>query len=85
MNVKRGDMAIVIKAANPENIGLVVSVDEYHWDDIDHHCWWVSVPRPVPVGMLRRMATSAICPDDYLRPLTDVPDETIIETIKEIA
>lgn len=69
MNVKAGQKAILIKALNSNNLMKVVSVDIWFGDFIDFKdCWEITMD-----GGFR------ICPDAWLRPVSDIPDELFLE------
>lgn len=80
VNCKPGDMAIVIKAICPENVGTIVEVIgpgmlPHGKNGFE---WQTYTPRPSPafapeLGMVT-LKTHSDCPDAWLRPVSDLPD-----------
>jgi hypothetical protein len=81
LNCKPGDLAVVITAHNPENIGTIVRVIKKHHNQnalVDFkgsHIWMAEAPRPMlyDVGgkMIRRRRGAV--PDAILRPIRGLP------------
>lgn len=90
MNVKPGDMAIQIMAHNKENIGLIVSVIKF---DSGMQCWECTTYKAIQgycMGILvtQEAGQPFFCPDEWLRPISGLPDTEETEEqqpIKEIA
>jgi hypothetical protein len=81
LNCKPGDLAVVITAHNPENIGTILRVIKKHHNQnvlVDFkgsHIWMAEAPRPMlyDVGgkMVRRLKGAV--PDTILRPIRGLP------------
>lgn len=87
MNVKQGDMAIVIKSRMyPETLGLIVEVTKFLGED--DNLWGCVTQRPVRIkdkftgewGKTHRLAI----PDAHLRPISGLPDEDDIDESKPV-
>jgi hypothetical protein len=91
-NVKTGDLAILIKDERPENIGAIVEVGkrDYDWRLPGPGPYWhcTTTGRPLVtlclVDLQYRMCTEVLCPDDYLRPISGIPDGDVTARPKEI-
>lgn len=88
MNVKPGDLAYLIRAEIPKNIGAVVEVlrlcTEYDCYANDP-AWWVRSPAPM-MHTNGSFQFDGTAPDRNLRPISGVPvDEDITEDLKELA
>lgn len=90
MNVKPGDVAIIIKGRWP-NVGRIVQVDRA-WGDVDYShlgygvlpCWLVeSLGGDLDTGI--GPAQSGYTPDLSLRPLPDITPDQAIEIRKQHA
>jgi hypothetical protein len=86
LNCKPGDLAVVVTAHNPENIGTILRVIKAHRDQnalVDfkgQHIWLAEAPRPMTYnvgGKLVKRKRGAV-PDAILRPIRGLPgaDET---------
>lgn len=98
MNVKQGDLAILIKASVAENIGLIVQVGGFTGNHpVYGPLWGVKVDKYVqtgkfygkePVSFFGGVEAGAVvqAPDDWLRPVSGIPETSQIdEQIKEPA
>jgi hypothetical protein len=81
LNCKPGDLAVVVTAHNPENIGTIVRVIKKHHDQnalVDFkgsHIWMAEAPRPMLYdvgGKMVRRRKGAV-PDAILRPIRGLP------------
>ena len=81
LNCKPGDLAVVITAHNPENIGTIVRVIKKHHNQnalVDFkgsHIWMAEAPRPMLYdvgGKMVRRRKGAV-PDAILRPIRGLP------------
>lgn len=82
MNCKQGDLAIIIKANNPDNLGRIVQCVQYlgiRWlryrnGISEEPCWLLDRPYMTFDGK-----PSQTCSDNVLRPLRNPPgeDETL--------
>lgn len=82
MNCKPGDMAVVLQAKLPQNIGLIVEVLERGFmDNEDGWTWRVKAAWPCTavntLSGLRRTVTEASVRDAWLKPIR--PPETPVE------
>lgn len=91
MNVKTGDIAIVIKSLKGQSIGTIVEVEKAYgdWGGLGF-CWVVNSPRPVmtaqPDCTNQRMAFRYLVPDEWLRPVNGLPiEDEVTEDLKETA
>jgi hypothetical protein len=90
MNVKPGDLAIQIMARIPENIGIIVTVQE--WNPFFKE-WLVTSERTLRgMGLVTGViniipAGELVCvPDEWLRPVSGLPmDEETTNDINEPA
>ncbi|HVM91761.1 MAG TPA: hypothetical protein VMT67_03060 [Terriglobales bacterium] len=98
MNVKQGDMAIVVSAFHvKENIGRIVEVVRPaihgmdYLSDNNSFTWMVRSSRPlgrVSYQGIFRLSDDyeAPCADENLRPISSIPiDDEVIEELKEPA
>lgn len=91
MNVNKGDMAIVIKSLNRENLGAIVHVGEflgYLWGD--ENCWECHFDRPRPTKSESGLVSMDIkcgIPDAWLRRVSGLDDteSTDEQLIKPVA
>ena len=90
MNVKPGDLAIMIKAALPENIGSIVVVirpgimREYGPEWI---CESTNTSRGVSDfghSLVIQKGDEFDCPDSWLRPVSGLPDQQHTEEHNEL-
>ena len=81
LNCKPGDLAVVITAHNPENIGTILRVIKKHHNQnalVDFkgsHIWMAEAPRPMLYdvgGKMVRRRKGAV-PDAILRPIRGLP------------
>ena len=81
LNCKPGDLAIVVTAHNPENIGTILRVLKKHhnqnalFDYTGAHICMAEAPRPMVYdvgGKIVRMRKGAV-PDAILRPIRGLP------------
>lgn len=92
LNCKPGDMAVVVTAHNPENIGTILRVIKAHEDQnalVDfkgQHIWFVEAPRPMTynVGGKLVMRRRGAVPDAILRPIRGLPGADETRTTKNI-
>lgn len=83
MNVKPGDLAIVIKGNSTGKICIVHSAKGVILGDF---CWCVEFKEPVPT--MASPSMTPFCPDTWLRPVSGLPDAEYTderEPIKELA
>lgn len=84
MNVKQGDMAIIVKAKIPENIGKIVKVLEFAGESHGRsNVWIIAFQRPskfwqVETGKVG-VSLQATAPDEWLRPISGLPDADDID------
>ena len=90
LNCKPGDLAVVITAHNPENIGTIVRVIKKHpnqnalVDFKGSHIWMAEAPRPMLYdvgGKMVRRRKGAV-PDAILRPIRGLPANDVKRTVK---
>jgi hypothetical protein len=92
LNCKPGDLAVVVTAHNPENIGTIVRVIKKHHNQnalVDFkgsHIWMAEAPRPMLYdvgGKMVRRRRGAV-PDAILRPIRGLPanEEKRVSKIK---
>lgn len=84
MNVKPGDMAIVVKSATGKNQGRIVEVisplgespwhNGYCWNPGDGFCWLVKFQSEVMALRPGRYLFAPV-PDAWLRPVSGLEDE----------
>jgi hypothetical protein len=93
MNVKAGDLAIVIRAHQViEAIGMICEVRSFYgpfsFDSFGvQPAWIIKLPRKVR-AVSGNMAEIVLCPDCCLRPVSGLPDTEDTDTkepIKEVA
>ncbi len=81
MNCKKGDLAVVVDAYNPGNIGTILTVIRSHRNqkslkvEPGDHIWLVSAPRPMTYecsGTLTYRKKGPV-PDSYMRPIRGLP------------
>jgi hypothetical protein len=91
MNCKPGDLAVLIRSAIPENVGIIVEVVEWMghvWSNDSITNWRVRPvggPRQTTIGSLQQEGAA---PDEWLRPVSGLPDTEDTderEPIKEVA
>lgn len=86
MNCKPGDLAVIVRAELPENIGLLVHVQnagtegEFGWE------WLIYSDKPtrsvwISTGMEAYPSCDAFMPDAWLRPIRDPGDDAKDETL----
>ena len=81
LNCKPGDLAVVITAHNPENIGTILRVIKKHHnptalvDFKGSHIWMAEAPRPMLYDVGGKMVRRRKCavPDAILRPIRGLP------------
>ena len=83
MNVKKGDLAIIIASKSlPEVIGRIVEVEEFLGDGENR--WGCHCQTPVMIDhphLPGRVATNKLsCRDADLRPVSGLPDEDDVDT-----
>lgn len=83
MNVKPGDLAIMIKSVSqPELVGLIVNVVEFL--DQGNNRWGCTVARPVTIRDVFTGLRGSTCrlsiPDAHLRPVSGLPDNDSDDT-----
>jgi len=92
LNCKPGDLAVVVTAYNPENIGTILRVIRAHRDQnalVDlkgQHIWLAEAPRPMiyTVGGKLVMRKRGAVPDAILRPIRGVPGANGTRTHKTV-
>jgi hypothetical protein len=97
MRCKQGDLAYIIKALRPENVGKVVQCVEcigFHerfqafglhgetWVSPDSDYLWV-IKNSGSITTLYGPAKEAVIPDSWLRPIKADPSDTLDEDIAE--
>lgn len=86
MNCKPGDLAIIVRAYCPENVGLLVLVCP-EWASTKYgHTWLTRSARPTPTvwsnDMIRgSTSTLGYVPDAWLRPIRDPGEDATDETL----
>ena len=88
LNCKPGDLAVVITAHNPENIGTILRVIKKHHNQdalVDYkgsHIWLAEAPRPMAytVGGKLVMRRKGAVPDAILRPIRGLPKSDVTNT-----
>jgi hypothetical protein len=92
VNVKKGDMAILMKSQSDENVGKICEVLEYvgrqAWRETNdiNDTWLVRFPEPImvylntPTGVTVSSQTEACVADAWLMPIRPAPEEDIIDT-----
>ena len=92
LNCKPGDLAVVVTAHNPENIGTILRVIRAHRDQnalVDfrgQHIWLAESPRPMTYtvgGKLVKRKRGAV-PDAILRPIRGLPRVNETRTTKTV-
>jgi len=86
MNVKQGDLAILIKSTRPENVGKICEVLEFagHWENLGPS-WVVEFTSPITRGTVTHLdtgleieidlnQTKVLAADDWLRPISGLDD-----------
>ena len=79
LNCKPGDLAVVITAHNPENIGTILRVIKKHHNQnalVDFkgsHIWMAEAPRPMLYDVGGKMVRRGAVPDAILRPIRGLP------------
>jgi len=87
MNCKPGDLAVIVRARCPENIGLIVVIlSEWELDEVDGFSWLTESSYPTPTvwcddGEPAGMDRQAFVPDAWMRPLRDLGDHARDETL----
>lgn len=86
MNCKPGDLAVLVRACLPENIGLIVTVhNEWVMDEKDGFCWLTESSHPTPTiwwdGAPAGSDRESFVPDAWLRPLRDPGEDAQDETL----
>ena len=72
--IKAGDLAIIIKAIHPENVGRIVEVESYFGDTEDYkNLWQVSFVGSPGRGIFGR-SQRGLTPQAWLRPITGIPE-----------
>ena len=87
MNCKPGDMAVLVKAVFPENVGLIVEVIVFKgeaWGFLDN---WLCKPAwpsrgEYPSGVVDYGMQESLIPDAWLRPIRP-PETPVTETRDE--
>lgn len=90
MNCKPGDLAVMVRASCPENVGRIVLVlpeDPYY--DLRHgHVWFTQAANPAPTAWAvdgtktGRAKPKAHVPDAWLRPIRDPGEDARDETLE---
>ena len=85
MNCKPGDLAVIVRADNPSNLGRIVRCVRLADDTggtygpsgefAGNQCWWIDAS----IVSFDKNAVVRICPDYFLRPIrdNDGTDETL--------
>jgi hypothetical protein len=100
MNCKKGDLAIIIKSVNPDNLGKIVSIERYYgkspsvegrleygitWKNNPNLDLWVVVATTTIFSDNNKFAFDELpYPDAWLLPVSDIEDNFAVEE-KEIA
>lgn len=90
MNCKPGDLAMVVKAVCPENIGLIVKVLRWAPPIDGMPAWETESDRPSPTvcTISPRVSTGmhrvADVRDAWLRPIRDPGDDAIDEMVQKL-
>lgn len=74
MNVKQGDIAILIKSKNPENLGKILEVCEFFGSTGIYENLW----------RVKGQTKGSYAPDAWLRPVTGLDDDESTDTITDI-
>lgn len=86
MNVSKGDLAILVKAMNINNIGVTVQVIRYYGAFYsENDCWYIQSSRPLSGidwdGVTPyKNAMDLVAPDSWLRRISGPPVGEDIET-----
>ena len=96
MNVKAGDLAILVKANSMKSVGKICQVERFlgrvawpdaTWDNV----WSITFSRPIETQMLGsdgKMHTHysklACAPDEWLKPISGLSDDEDTIVIKEL-
>lgn len=88
MNVKAGDLAILIKSFTNANNGSICEVERYagfkEWPDglTMENAWYVKFPNPIRVWLVGddgelypSVQSKAIVDDSWLKPISGLPDD----------
>ena len=83
LNCKPGDLAVVVTAHNPENIGTILRVIRAHQDQnalVDfngQHIWLAEAPRPMTYKVSNKLVKrkKGAVPDAILRPIRGIPGD----------
>lgn len=96
MNVKAGDLAILIRSSSGKNLGHICEVKEFvgtiEYPDMTlHDAWRVEFMNPIEVeilgsdgNMYQFVQNNAVACDSWLRALPGLNDEDINVTDKEL-
>jgi len=93
MNCKPGDLAIVVDAYNPCNIGSILKVLKTHRNQREllvepgDHIWMVQAthPQAYEIGQKIVWRTKGPVPDSFLRPIRGLPlGRDIAEGLKDL-
>lgn len=93
LNCKPGDIAYLVRAELPENIGKVVEVVRLHDRETRHKgiVWQVNHAGKMNTvdactGLPTTLKGTLVCPDSWLRPIGGVPvEDEVKDDIKEPA
>lgn len=81
MRCRAGDLALVVGAMHPENIGRFVDVIRAH--DFFDAAWWVRTCGAPGVNDFG-LQPEGICFDEWLRPIRPQPDDAIDEISRKV-
>lgn len=97
MNVKQGDLAILIKSTTGASVGAICEVVEWRgrreWPDgrVIEHAWNVRFANPILVFLLGtdgkmhpHRQREAVVDDSWLKPISGLDDDDSIETEKTL-
>lgn len=86
MNVKQGDIAIVIQSYAGKYVGIIVAVESYYGSQAYGPTWLVTTDRTVRLsnGQKAKPGTPFPCPDAWLRPVSGLPGEYDVAAEKNL-
>lgn len=90
MNVKKGDLAIVVEGLLAENTGRVVKIVEFYGDrktqtyGLLKNMWYVEMVGAPAVTVLGDLSKEGIIEDHRLRPISGLKDEDVVDEELEV-
>jgi len=90
MNVKKGDLAIVVSSLKSTNTGRVVKVVEFYGDrdtrtwGLLKNMWRVEMVGTPAVTVLGDLSKEGIIEDHRLRPISGLKDEEVVDEELEV-